>query len=216
MSVSPAQLAAIGIFLVFVPISSAQTVTLDEDTVIDANSSASGNRIEVIDGPGGPQASASSQAAWRLVSLAVTIAESFLIGGTVMGGGRLEDNASFIMKGGNFTSDSGVFAILLAKDSSELHFFGGLGLQGPFELSDSSVAHIYGQNLELVLNPPGLVPYVTGTFPNGDQAQVYFDWLGRTSPSISCCTMFQSRMQPRWARAQYALFCSHCERSDIA
>lgn len=161
--------AAIGAFLLL-PAWSAAAVTLDQDTVIDASSPISGSGIKVIDGTGGP-ASVSITSGGSVVGFEGRDNSTIsLDGGRVTYLSSLHDNASFVMNRGVLGCLEQVCHVidydadLTANDSSTLHFFGG-AVPGVIRLFDSSVAHIYGENL--VLFELGFI-YVKGSYRNGD------------------------------------------------
>jgi hypothetical protein len=167
-----------GVWISSAATSFAAVVTIDENTTIDASSSISGSSIEVINGPGG--AAAVEILSGGVVQGFYGRQDSHIIldGGHVTSLSSLSDHATYVQRNGRMGCDtfaclvSDYDAELIAEDSSTLHFYGG-EFAGIVRLKDMSMAHFYGENLELKVFDPGFA-YVEGSYADGSTVGVAF------------------------------------------
>ncbi len=182
----------------------AAAVVIDHDTTIDAVSPISGSSIQVIDGPDGPTSVGIVSGGTVAGFDGQENSTITLDGGAITFLSSLQDNATFIMRSGQFACTELVCSVIdystffRAYDSSTLHFFGGM-LDG-IELNDSSVAHVYGKDLSLVIFDQ-IAAYVEGTYINGDPVNVSFKFR----PDIDTHVILHNIPEPSEALAIIAL-----------
>jgi hypothetical protein len=193
----------------------AASVTINQDTVIDAANSFPDDHVRIADGVSQPT-HVDLLAGGEVRGFTVTGDSVLEINGgasTILSG--LQDNATLIMRGGSIECTTFLTcsvidynALLTLTDSSSMHVFGGT-IVGAISLEDHSTAHFYGRGLTISTDDRGtfiegeladgtIGYYNIGTVPYGElDSRVFLHEIPEPGSFINSLAIFLATLGSR-------------------